>query len=209
MALVCILINAIVSSVPSVFMQRIIALVDESYLAGDWASVSGRILTYVGILVAMYILSLIAGTVYTQLMAIITQGSLKKLREKMFDHMQDLPIRYFDTHGHGDIMSYYTNDVDTLRQMISQSLPQMLISSVTLLTVFCIMMYYSVILGLIVVLGVVCMVLVRPLCHQPLFQILPPAAGHPGQCRGVYGRNDDRPEGHQGLLPRRRRQGRF
>ena len=140
-------------------MQRIIALVDESYLAGDWASVSGRILTYVGILVAMYILSLIAGTVYTQLMAIITQGSLKKMREKMFDHMQDLPIRYFDTHGHGDIMSYYTNDVDTLRQMISQSLPQMLISSVTLLTVFCIMMYYSVILGLIVVLGVVCMVL--------------------------------------------------
>ncbi len=158
-ALICILINAIVSSVPSVFMQRIIALVDESYLAGDWASVSGRILTYVGILVAMYILSLIAGTVYTQLMAIITQGSLKKMREKMFDHMQDLPIRYFDTHGHGDIMSYYTNDVDTLRQMISQSLPQMLISSVTLLTVFCIMMYYSVILGLIVVLGVVCMVL--------------------------------------------------
>ena len=158
-ALICILINAIVSSVPAVFMQRIIALVDESYLAGDWASVSGRILTYVGILVAMYILSLIAGTVYTQLMAIITQGSLKKMREKMFDHMQDLPIRYFDTHGHGDIMSYYTNDVDTLRQMISQSLPQMLISSVTLLTVFCIMMYYSVILGLIVVLGVVCMVL--------------------------------------------------
>ena len=71
--------------------------------------------------------------------------------------MQDLPIRYFDTNGRGDIMSYYTNDVDTLRQMISQSLPQMLISGVTLLTIFCIMMYYSVILGLIVVAGVVCM----------------------------------------------------
>ena len=65
---------------------------------------------------------------YTQLMAIITQGALKKLRDKMFDHMQDLPIRYFDTHSHGDIMSYYTNDIDTLRQMISQSLPQLLIS---------------------------------------------------------------------------------
>ena len=155
--LVCILINAIVSSVPSVFMQNIIALVDSSYKSGDWSSVSGQILTFVDILVTMYIISLIAGFCYTQLMAIITQGSLKKLREKMFDHMEDLPIRYFDTNGHGDIMSYYTNDVDTLRQMISQSLPQMLISGVTLLTVFCIMMYYSMILGLIVVAGIVCM----------------------------------------------------
>ena len=156
--LVCILINAIVSAAPAVFLQNVIAVVDESYKSGDWASVSGRIITYVIILVGMYIISLIAGTFYTQMMAIITQGSLKKLREKMFSHMQDLPIRYFDTKGHGDIMSYYTNDVDTLRQMISQSLPQMLISGVTLLTVFCIMMYYSMILGLVVVAGVICMV---------------------------------------------------
>ena len=156
--LVCILINAIVSAVPSIFMQNIIAIVDETYRSGDWASVSGRIFTFVGVLVAMYVISLLAGFTYTQLMAVITQGSLKKMREKMFNHMQDLPIRYFDTNGRGDIMSYYTNDVDTLRQMISQSLPQMLISGVTLLSVFCIMMYYSVILGLIVVVGVVCMV---------------------------------------------------
>ena len=157
--LVCILINAIVSSVPAVFMQNIIAIVDDTYKSGDWASVSGQILGLVGILVVMYVISLVAGFAYTQLMAIITQGSLKKMREKMFDHMQDLPIRYFDTHGHGDIMSYYTNDVDTLRQLISQSLPQMLISGVTLLTVFCIMMYYSVILGFVVILGVVLMTL--------------------------------------------------
>ena len=76
-------------------------------------------------------------------MAVITQGSLKKLREKMFDHMQDLPIKYFDTNGHGDIMSYSTNDVDTLRQMISQSRPQMMISGVTLLAVFCICLLYT------------------------------------------------------------------
>ena len=76
--------------------------------------VSGRILTYVAILVVMYIISLIAGAFYTQMMAIITQGSLKKMREKMFSHMQDLPIKYFDTNGHGDIMSYYTNDVDKM-----------------------------------------------------------------------------------------------
>ncbi len=156
--LVCILINAIVSSAPSIFMQNIIAIVDESYQSGDWASVAGRIFTYVAILIVMYVISLAAGAFYTQMMAIITQGSLKKMREKMFSRMQDLPIKYFDTNGHGDIMSYYTNDVDTLRQLISQSLPQILISGITLLTVFGIMMYYSMILGLIVVAGVVCMV---------------------------------------------------
>ena len=156
--MVCILINAIVSAAPAIFMQNVIAVVDESYKSGDWASVSGRILTYVAILVVMYVISLIAGAFYTQMMAIITQGSLKKLREKMFSHMQDLPIKYFDTNGHGDIMSYYTNDVDTLRQLISQSLPQMTISGITLLVVFCIMMYYSIILALLVVVGVICMV---------------------------------------------------
>ena len=155
--LVCILINAIVSAAPAVFLQNVIAVVDESYKSGDWASVSGRILTYVVILVVMYVISLIAGALYTQLMAIITQGSLKKLREKMFSHMQDLPIKYFDTNGHGDIMSYYTNDVDTLRQLISQSLPQITISGITLLVVFGIMVYYSVILALLVVVGVICM----------------------------------------------------
>ena len=156
--MVCILINAIVSAVPSIFLQNVIQLVDDSYKSGDWSSVSGRILTFVGILVVMYAISLIAGMFYTQMMAIITQGSLKKLREKMFSHMQDLPIKYFDTNGHGDIMSYYTNDVDTLCQLISQSLPQMTISGITLFSVFCIMMYYSVILALIVVAGVICMV---------------------------------------------------
>ncbi len=157
--MVCILINAIVSSIPAVFMQNVIAVVDESYKSGDWESVAGRILSYVIILVVMYIISLVAGAFYTQMMAIITQGSLKKMREKMFSHMQNLPIKYFDTNGHGDIMSYYTNDVDTLRQLISQSLPQITISGITLLVVFCIMIYYSVILALLVVAGVICRVL--------------------------------------------------
>ncbi len=157
--MVCIIINAIVSAAPAVFLQNVIAIVDESYRSGDWSSVSGRILTYVAVLAVMYVISLIAGTFYTQMMAIITQGSLKKFREKMFSHMQDLPIRYFDTNGHGDIMSYYTNDVDTLRQLISQSLPQITISAITLFVVFCIMVYYSAILALLIVVGVVGMVL--------------------------------------------------
>ena len=156
--MLCIVINAVVSAAPAIFMQNVIQIVDDSYKSGDWSAVSGQILTFVGILIVMYLISLAAGTFYTQMMAIITQGSLRKLREKMFSHMQDLPIRYFDTNGHGDIMSYYTNDVDTLRQLISQSLPQMTISGITLLVVFCIMIYYSVILAALVVVGVVCMV---------------------------------------------------
>ena len=156
--MLCIVINAVVSAAPAIFMQNVIQIVDDNYKTGDWSAVSGQILTFVGILIVMYLISLAAGTFYTQMMAIITQGSLRKLREKMFSHMQDLPIRYFDTNGHGDIMSYYTNDVDTLRQLISQSLPQMTISGITLLVVFCIMIYYSVILAALVVVGVVCMV---------------------------------------------------
>ena len=155
--LVCILINAVVSSMPAVFMQNVIAVVEDTYESGDWSLASGRILKLLTILVTMYVISLIAGAAYNQMMAIITQGTLAKLRKKMFDHMQDLPIRYFDTHNHGDIMSFYTNDIDTLRQLISQSLPQMMISGVTLLSVFCIMMYYSIWLAMIVVFGVVIM----------------------------------------------------
>ena len=155
--IICILINAVVSSLPSVFMQNIIAVVENTYKAGDWATASVTILELLAILIVMYVISLIAGILYTQFMAVITQGTLAKLREKMFDHMQDLPIRYFDTHSHGDIMSFYTNDIDTLRQLISQSLPQLMISGITLLSVFCIMIYYSIWLALVVLCGVVVM----------------------------------------------------
>ena len=155
--LCCILVNAIVSSLPSVFMQNAIAVVEVTYRTGDWASASGTIFRLLTILVSMYVVSLAASFAFNQLMAIITQGTLAKLREKMFDHMQDLPIRYFDTHSHGDIMSFYTNDIDTLRQLISQSLPQLTISGVTLLSVFCIMIYYSIWLALVVLFGVIIM----------------------------------------------------
>ena len=159
-ALACILFNAIISSIPSIFMQNVISLVEQSWQAGDWAAVGGQILRFVFILVVLYVLSLAAGTVFNQLMAIITQGSLAKMREKMFNGMQDLPIKYFDTHNHGDVMSYYTNDIDTLRQMISQSIPQLIISTVTVLTVLAIMLYFSVWMTLVVLVGVFFMVLV-------------------------------------------------
>ena len=158
--LVCILANAIISSIPSIFMQNVISLVEQSWKNGDWAAVSGQLFRLVGILVVLYSLSLIAGAIYNQLMAVITQGSLAKMRVQMFNGMQDLPIKYFDTHNHGDVMSYYTNDIDTLRQMISQSIPNFIISGVTIVTVLGIMLYYSVWMTLMILLGVFCMVMV-------------------------------------------------
>ena len=156
-AIVCIIINAVVSSLPSIFMQNVIALVESSWQSGDWGAVSGRVLSLVGMLVTFYVISLIAGFTFNQLMAIMTQGTLMKLREKMFGGMQRLPIRFFDTNNHGDIMSHYTNDIDTLRQMISQSFPQMLVSAIMVTTVFCIMLYYSVWMSLIVLAGTIVM----------------------------------------------------
>ena len=160
LTIACIVISAVVSSVPSIFMQNVIAVIEESWRDGNWDAVSGTIFRYVAILAVFYVLSLIAGFTFNQLMAIITQGTLKKLREKMFGEMQRLPVKYFDTNNHGDIMSRYTNDIDTLRQMISQSFPQLLISTITVLTIFCIMIYYSVWLTLVVLAGVVVMLTV-------------------------------------------------
>ena len=157
LAVVCIVFSAVVSSIPSIFMQNVIAAVETSWVSGDWSAVGGRILRLVGLLAAFYVLALVSSVSYNQIMAIITQGTLKKLRGVMFDGMQRLPIKYFDTHNHGDIMSHYTNDIDTLRQMVSQSFPQLLISAVTVLTIFCIMIYYCIWLALVVVAGVVLM----------------------------------------------------
>lgn len=152
--LVCILVNAVVSAIPAMFQQKVIALIEENWKEGNWEAVSGRILSLVAALAVLYAISLIAGFVYNQCMAIITQGSLKKFRTAMFDGMQDLPIQYFDQHSHGDIMSYYTNDTDTLRQLISQSIPQLLISAISLITIFGLMLYYSFWMTLVVVGGV-------------------------------------------------------
>lgn len=152
--IICILLNAAVSSMPALFQQRIIALIELSWREGNWAAVSGQIFRLVLLLVVLYVISLLAGFAYNYMMAIITQGSLMKFRERMFDGMQDLPISYFDTHNRGDIMSYYTNDIDTLRQLISQSIPQALVSGVSVLTIFCIMLYYSFWMTAIVLAGV-------------------------------------------------------
>lgn len=155
--IVCILFNAIVGSIPAIFMQNIIALVEANWQAGDWSGVGGKIISLTATLGIFYVLAVLSGITYNQLMAILTQGTLKKFREKMFGKMQTLPIKYVDTHNHGDIMSFYTNDIDTLRQMISQSIPQLLISGVTVITIFGIMLYFSVWLTIVVLIGIIVM----------------------------------------------------
>lgn len=157
LVLIGILFNAIVGSIPAVFMQKVIAVVEQNWQSGDWNGCKDEILRYTGILLTLYGLALAASIFYNRKMAEITQGTLKKLREKMFNSMQDFPVKYFDTHNHGDIMSYYTNDIDTLRQLISQSIPQFLNSAVMVTTVFCVMLYYSIWMALVVVAGVVLM----------------------------------------------------
>jgi len=158
--ILCIIFNATISSLPAVFMQNVIALVESSWQTGDWGAIGGRILGFVAILVVFYVLSLTSGVAYNQMMAVITQGTLKKFRIKMFNRMQTLPVKYVDTNNHGDIMSYYTNDIDTLRQMISQSFPQLLVSGVTVITVFSIMMYYCIWLTLVVIVGIAVMLFI-------------------------------------------------
>ena len=153
----CLVINSILSALPATFMQRALEIVTATWESGDWASASGPIRSIVLSLVCIYAVSLTLSFTWNRVMAIVTQGSLEKFREKVFDHMQDLPIRFFDTHQRGDIMSHYTNDIDALRQMIGQSLPNITLTIVTCISVICVMLYYSVWMCIIIVAGVLFM----------------------------------------------------
>ena len=157
LTVVLVLFSSAVSSIPSLFVQNVLAVIEKWYKTGDWAAAKPEVLHYLTILGVLYVLSLISLVCYTQIMAYMTQGFLDKLRREMFDGMQDLPISYFDTHKHGDIMSHYTNDIDTLRQLVSQALPTLIQSGAIVLVVFAIMLYFSIWLPLVLVLGIVAM----------------------------------------------------
>ena len=160
LVLVGIVVTAGISSIPSLFIQKIVSLLEARDPSVSWSIFSKQMMGLILILVGVDILSLILTTIYSIAMATITQGTLYQMRKKMFVKMQTLPLKYFDTEGHGDIMSYYTNDVDALRQMISQSLPNVLSSLVVVVTVFAIMLYFSFWMTLTVLLGVIAMYLV-------------------------------------------------
>lgn len=159
LVLLCVVFSAVVSSLPAVFMQNIIAVLEQNTGAG-WAVIGPQVLHFTSLLAGLYVLALASSLTYNRALAVITQGALKKMRETLFQHMEDLPIRYFDTHAHGDIMSHYTNDIDTLRQLLSQSLPQLLVSGVIVGTLLVIMLYYSIWMTLVVLCGIAFMLLV-------------------------------------------------
>ena len=153
LTLLFIVINAVVTSIPAIFQQKIISLIETVYKEGNWDGVSSDILKLVCILLVFYAISLFCAFCYNMNMATITQGSLKQYRQKLFNHMQDLPIAFFDQNKTGDIMSHYTNDIDAMRQFISICIPQAISSLITVITVVSIMLYYSLWLSLMVVLG--------------------------------------------------------
>lgn len=154
---ICIIISAVASLGSSIFIKTLIDDIIEPGIKYGFDSVKDDLLKLSIIMGIIYLVGILASFIYNRLMAIITQGFLAKLRMDMFNHMETLPIRYFDTHQHGDIMSCYTNDIDALRQMISQSLPQILLSLFTVLTSLIIMLSYSIWLTLIVLMFVVIM----------------------------------------------------
>ena len=154
--IVLILVGAVISALPSIFQQNVVAVIEQAWENGwDWPTTRPLVMHFVLILAGLYCCGLIINVVNNQLQAIHTQKALDQFRVAMFKHMESLPIRYFDTHQRGEIMSRYTNDVDAMRQMISQSFPQLLVSLVTVTTILCIMMYYSVLMGLVIIAGAV------------------------------------------------------
>ena len=148
---ICILLSAVAGAASSMFLQKLIDGYIVPMLGTASPDFSGliRALVTIG---CVYLVGTLATWLYNRRMVTIAQGTLKRIRDEMFEKMQSLPIRYFDTHTHGDIMSLYTNDTDTLRQMIAQSMAQLISSVFTIVAVFVCMLYVSFYLTLVAVL---------------------------------------------------------
>lgn len=146
---VCVLLNSFVTVASSVYMQILIDDYITPLITEEAPVLTGMIysLIVIGIIYAVGVLSAL---IYNKMMVKVSQGTLKDIRDDMFSHMQKLPVRYFDTHTHGDIMSHYTNDTDTLRQFISQGLPQFISSFVTIIFVVASMIVSNIPLTLLV-----------------------------------------------------------
>ncbi|MBQ7907495.1 MAG: ABC transporter ATP-binding protein [Clostridia bacterium] len=167
---ICIVLSAMAQASPSIFQRTVLDYVDKALKGISNGELSGvqealdtyfpHIITTVSILIGIYVVGLISSFIYTRTMATVTQGFLHKMRCLMFSKMQKLPIKYFDRNTHGDIMSHYTNDIDTLRQLVSQSIPQIITASVTLITVAFFMLFMSGWMTLVVVVGVIAITIV-------------------------------------------------
>ena len=143
LVVICIFITVLASVQGTWFMQTLIDGYILPLIGQADPDFSGLLHAIIHVAI-FYLIGALASYIYTRIMVNVSQGTLKNLRDDMFTHMEELPIRYFDTHYHGDIMSTYTNDIDTLRQMISQSMPQFLNSIITIISVFVSMLLLNV-----------------------------------------------------------------
>ena len=156
---VCIILSAVSGTVSSLFLNQLVLIITEGLKVG-YSAIYARLLRIILLMVGFYVVGVVSAFIYSRLMAIVTQGFLNKMRQNMFGSMQTLPIKYFDTNTHGDIMSHYTNDIDTIRQLISQSIPQLFSSVLTIIALLSYMLYLSVWMTLLVFLGVFAMTMV-------------------------------------------------
>ena len=151
---ICLVVSAITGAVAGLFLSKVYAFLTDAItgvitIESAWAGVVSTLI----VLGSIYLLGIIANFIYQQLGAILTQRFLRDMRVKMFTKMERLPIKYFDQNTHGDIMSIYTNDIDALRQLISQSLPQFCSTMITIIALSLVMLYLSVLLFFVVVIG--------------------------------------------------------
>ena len=151
LVVICIILSALANAASGLFLR---SLIDKYImpLLGETHPDFSELLRAILFMICIYSVGVLATLFYNRMMVTVSQGTLKDIRNEMFAHMQTLPIKYFDTHSHGDVMSYYTNDADTLRQMMSQSLPQIFSSLVTVVAVFISMLYLSIGLAVFVLL---------------------------------------------------------
>ena len=147
--IICIIISSITNVLGILSLKTIIDDYITPLIGSEVVDYSG-LATFALQVAIIFLIGIIASFVYNRLMAVIAQGVLRDVRDEMFEKMQSLPIKYFDTHTHGEIMSHYTNDTDTLRQMISQSLPNLISSSVTIISTMASMIFLSLPLSLFV-----------------------------------------------------------
>ena len=147
---VCLIVASSASVVASTYLAKLIDTVILPGIENGLDSVYPELIRIISIMAAMYLLGVLATGINGQLMANVGQGTIKKLRDEMFENMQTLPIRYFDSHQHGEIMSTYTNDVDTIRQLVGQSIPNLFQHLLTICTVYFTMLRYSIWLALVV-----------------------------------------------------------
>ena len=159
LVLVCILVSAVASVAGSIFLGALIDNYITPLLAMEHPVFTG-LLHALLLMACLYVVGALCALAYNRLMVTISQGVQKKIRDDLFGHMQTLPIRYFDTHAHGDVMSVYTNDVDTLRQMLSQSIPQVINSLMMIVVTFVSMVVLNLTLTGVVIVCIVCMLLV-------------------------------------------------